>query len=763
MALESRTPARTSDRASAVLRFGTFEVDTRARELRKQGKLIKLQDQPFHVLTALLERPGELVSREELRGQIWPQDTFVDFDNNLNTAVNKLREALGDSADSPRFIETLPRRGYRFIAPVTGGEQKTSPATAAKWKIALSAAAIAVVAVAIAGGLLWRSRPSHRLTEKDSIVLADFTNTTGDPVFDGTLREGLSVQLEQSPFLSLEPEEGIHQTLRLMGQPANAPLTPEIAREVCQRMNSAVTLDGSIAQIGTRYDLILKAVNWVNGASLVSAEAQASDKSHVLDALQDVAAEMRRKLGESANIIQKYNVSLEKVTTPSLEALQAYTLGYQAMVNGDQPGAVASLKRAIALDPNFAMAYAVLGTAYGALGETGLSVESSKKAFDLRDQVSEREKFYISSHYEENVTGNMGKAVKLYELWSRTYPRDVTPVVHLGFYYSGIGQHDKALAAGQRALELAPDRGAPYEILAAGYLNLDRLDESAAVVQQAKARGIDSPPLHEASYELAFLRSDAAGMAREAAWAVGRPGIEDHFLLDESDTAAFAGHLAEANALTERAAGIARQAGEKETAASYLAEAAVREALAGNLVEARRWTAAALRASSDQDAGTELALALAGDVAQAQKFADDLAKRNPQDAVNPPTVRAVIALRQNSPAKAIADLALAEPYELAEVSDLTLYPAYVRGQAYLAERKGAEAAPEFQKILDHPSLALNEMIVPLAHLGLGRARALAGDAPGARKAYQDFFALWQHADPDLPILRQAKAEFARLR
>ena len=252
-------------------------------------------------------------------------------------------------------------------------------------------------------------------------------------------------------------------------------------------------------------------------------------------------------------------------------------------------------------------------------------------------------------------------------------------------------------------------------------------------------------------------------MAREAAWAVGRPGIEDHFLLDESDTAAFAGHLAEANALTERAAGIARQAGEKETAASYLAEAAVREALAGNLVEARRWTAAALRASSDQDAGTELALALAGDVAQAQKFADDLAKRNPQDAVNPPTVRAVIALRQNSPAKAIADLALAEPYELAEVSDLTLYPAYVRGQAYLAERKGAEAAPEFQKILDHPSLALNEMIVPLAHLGLGRARALAGDAPGARKAYQDFFALWQHADPDLPILRQAKAEFARLR
>jgi DNA-binding winged helix-turn-helix (wHTH) protein/tetratricopeptide (TPR) repeat protein len=746
-----------------MLRFGTFEVDVRSRELRKQGKLIKLQDQPFQVLLVLLRRPGEALSREELRGQIGPQDTFVDFDNNLNTAVNKLREALGDSADSPRFIETLPRRGYRFIAPVTGDEQTKSPAAAVRWKITLSVAVVAVVAAGVAGGLLWHSRQPRRLTEKDTVVLGDFANATGDSVFDGTLREGLSVQLEQSPFLSLESEEGIRQALRLMGRPANARLTPEVAREVCQRMNGGVALDGSIAQIGTRYDLILKAVDCVNGDPLASAEAQSSDKSHVLDALQDAAADIRKKLGESSNMVQKYNVSLEKVTTQSLDALQAYTLGWHAQVNGDQAGAVGSLKRAISLDPNFAMAYAVLGTAYGPLGETSLAIENTKKAYDLRDRVSEREKFYISSHYEENVTGNMGKAVQLYELWSRTYPRDVSPVVHLGFYYSSIGQHNKALAAGQRVLELAPDRGVPYELLASQYLDLDRTDEAGAVVQQAKARGIDSPTLHEDCYVLAFLRGDAAGMAREAVWAVGRPGIEDRLINLQSDTAAFTGHLVEANALTERAAGMARQAEEKEAAAGYLAEAAVREALAGNLAAARRWTAAALQASSDQDAETALVLALVGDLARAQKFADDLAKRNPQDAVNPPMVRAVIALRQRSPAKAIADLQVAAPYDLGEVSQLTLYPVYIRGQAFLAEHQGAAAAAEFQKILDHPGLALNEIISPLAHLGLAHAYVLEGDKTKAKAAYRDFLTLWRDADPDIPILKQAKAEYGKLR
>jgi DNA-binding winged helix-turn-helix (wHTH) protein/tetratricopeptide (TPR) repeat protein len=753
MALKTQT--------SATLRFGTFEVDVRSRELHKQGKRIKLQDQPFQVLIVLLQRPGELINREELRGQIWPQDTFVDFDNNLNTAVNKLREALGDSADNPRFIETLPRRGYRFIAPVSGDQQEPSPATATKWKIVLSVAVIAVVAVAVAGGLLWRSRQSHRLTGKDTIVLADFTNTTGDPVFDGTLREGLSVQLEQSPFLSLVSDEGIHQTLRLMAQPANARLTPEMAREVCRRMNSAVAIDGSIAQIGSRYDLILRAVRCANGDSLASAEAQANDKNHVLDALQNTSAEMRKKLGESSNTVQRYNAALEQVTTPSLDALQAYTLGFQALVNGDPSAAVPSLQRAISLDPNFAMAYAALGTAYGGLGKDKLANENTKKAYDLRERVSEREKLYISSHYEEDVTGNMAKAVELYELWSQTYPRDVVPLARLGFYYSGLGQHDKALAEGRRALELSPDRGVPYEILAAAYLDLNRFDEAAAVIKLAKERGLDSPPINADAYALAFLRGDTAAMAREATWATGRPGLEDLFLDMGSDTAAYSGQVAQANVMTMRAVALARQEGESETAAEYLAKAALREALVGNLAEARRRASSAWQANSG-DTAAALALALAGDLARAQKFSEDLARRSPQDAVFLPTIRAVVELAQKSPEKAIADLQAASPYELGAVGDLTLYPAYVRGQAYLAAGQGMEAAAEFQKILDHPGLALNEIIVPLAHLGLGRARVLSGDVPGARKAYQDFLALWQHADPDLPVLRQAKGEFARL-
>src|SRR6266851_5696405 len=367
-----------------ILRFGVFEVEVRTGELRKQGVRIKLQEQPFHVLTVLLQRPGEVVTREELRSENWPADTFVDFDNSLNTAINKLREALGDSADNPRFIETLPRRGYRFIAPVTGvdgtARGSASGVSAAAQPISrkiVAAVAVVVLAGAIAGGLLWRSRQARHLTEKDTIVLGDFANSTGDPVFDGTLREGLSVELEQSPFLSLLSEEGIHHTLRMMGQPANARLTPEIVREVCQRTSSAAALDGSIALIGTQYNLILKAVNCASGDSLASTEAQANDKSHVLDQLGKAASEMRRKLGESLSTVQKYNTPLQQATTPSLEALQAYNLGWKAAyVDGDFAASLPFLQRATQLDPNFALAYRAISESYAAIGESVLSAEN---------------------------------------------------------------------------------------------------------------------------------------------------------------------------------------------------------------------------------------------------------------------------------------------------------------------------------------------------------------------------------------------------
>lgn len=382
-------------RHPVILRFETFEVDLRAGELRKEGKRIRLQDQPLRVLMVLLHRPGEVVTREELRSQNWPADTFVDFDNSLNTAINKLREALGDSADNPRFIETLPRRGYRFLAPVrsAGGEERSS-------------------------------RP-HVLTEKDTIVLGDFANSTGDPVFDGTLREGLSVELEQSPFLSLVSEQQIHQTLRMMEKPANARLTAEIAEEVCQRTSSAAALEGSIALIGTQYNLILKALSCASGDLLASTEARASDKSHVLDALGKAGSEMRGKLGESLTTLQKYNTPLEQATTPSLEALQAYSLGWKtADVDGDFAASLPFFQRAIQLDHNFAMAYFAISTSYGFVDESVRSRENSQKAFELRAGVTEPEKLTIEMAYYYYVNGNLTESRRSSELGARTYPRN---------------------------------------------------------------------------------------------------------------------------------------------------------------------------------------------------------------------------------------------------------------------------------------------------------------------------------------------------
>jgi tetratricopeptide (TPR) repeat protein len=628
-----------------------------------------------------------------------------------------------------------------------------------------------VVLAALAAGAWYFWPRGPKLTSKDSIVLADFANTTGDSVFDGTLRQGLAAQLAQSPFLNIVSDQQVGQTLRLMGQPASARLTDALARQVCQRTGAAAVLNGSIAQIGSQYNLILNAENCATGESLASAQSVANDKNHVLESLGTVATAIRGKLGESLASIQKFDKPLADVTTPSLEALQAYTLGWQATLNGDSSAAVTSFQRAISLDPNFGMAYAVLGTNYFNLGEIGQAAENLKKAYDLRNRVSEKEKFYISSHYEGFVTGDLLKSDQVYLLWSQTYPRDSTPPTNLSNDYESLGQLDKGVEMARRALTLDPASGLNYSNLAQFYMYVDRLDESAAIFRQARERHIDSATLHMNSYQLAFLRGDAAGMAREAAWAAGKPGIEDVLLYFEGETAAYGGQLGRANDLTARAVASAQQADEKETAAGYQAEAALREALIGNAAPARQQAAAALKISNGRDtvAATALAMALAGDAAQAQNLSDDLAKRFPEDTIAQfnylPAIRAAIALGQNSPAKAIADLQAASPYELgvpAERILLNLYPVYVRGLAYLAAHQGAQAAAEFQKILDHPGVLQNEVILPLAHLGLARARVLAGDKPGARKGYQDFLALWQHADGGLPILQQAKSEYSKL-
>src|SRR6266436_4071102 len=766
MALETRPPA--------ILRFGVFEVDVRSGELRKLGARINLQEQPFHILTVLLQRPGEVVSREELRSQNWTADTFVDFDNSLNTAINKLREALGDSADNPRFIETLPRRGYRFIAPVDrldGATRGTATGVSAAvptrgWKMVVTVAVVVLVS-AVVGGLFWRSRQARRLTDKDTVVLADFVNSTADPVFDGTLREGLSVQLEQSPFLRLVSEEGIQQTLQMMGQPTNVRLTPQIAREVCQRTNSTAALDGSIALIGTRYDLIVKAVNCVNGDLLASTEAQASDKSHVLDALNTTASEMRRKLGESLNTVQKYNTPLEQATTPSLEALQAFSLGVKASLAGDA-AAVAFFQRAVQLDPNFAAAYDVMGGENQWMG-TALAVENMRKAFELRTHVSEREKLIIEGDYYNFITGDLMKARQSFILGQQIYPREVNFRTNLGALYNALGQYEMGLRENQEAVRLAPSP-ISYRFLAYTYLLLNRDEDAAALAREAHGKGLDSG-LGAILYSLAFYRNDTAEMSRQvAAWA-GKPDQEYLMLALEADTAAYFGHLGRARELSRQASSSAKRAGENEISATYEAVAALREGLFGNTNQAGKRTALAKERSGGPDKYYAVVLARAYTGDESQGLADNFNESFPENTVVQlnylPSVRAKLALNHANPQQALDTLGVAAPYELGLPTLWfynwpNLYPVYVRGEAYLAAHRGSEAAAEFQKILGHRGIALNEPIGALAHLQLGRAYAMQGDTANSRAAYQDFLTLWKDADPDIPIFKQAKAEYAKL-
>jgi eukaryotic-like serine/threonine-protein kinase len=757
-----------------IFRFGTFEVDVRAGELRRQGVRVKLQEQPFHVLTVLLQQPGEVVTREELRNQNWPPDTFVDFENSLNTAINKLREALGDSADNPRFVETLPRRGYRFIAPVTrvngtAGGMSANVLGRLRGRKIVVAAAIVLIAAGIAGGLLWRTRLPRHLTEKDTIVLGDFANSTGDPVFDGTLREGLSVQLEQSPFLSLVSEEGIHQTLQMMERPVNTPLTPEATREVCQRTNSTAALDGSIALIGTQYNLILRAVNCASGDLLASAEAQANDKSHVLDALGKVASEMRSKLGESLSTVQTYNAPLEQATTPSLEALQAYTLGGKS---GDFPEAIPFLQRAIQLDPNFAMAYDQLGGAYGSIGERALAVENTRKAFELRGRVSKLEKLNIEADYYYGVTGNLMEAQRSYALGEQIYPREPGFRGGLGVVYNSLGQHESALKEHREALRLVPYDSVAFRFVTYTNLLLDRVKDAAATAREAREKGLDSA-LGPTAYLIAFYQNDASEMARQVAAAAGKEGKEDLLLALEADTAAYFGHLGRARELSRQASNSAKRAGEKEASAAYEAMAGLREGLFGNTAKGLEQASMAVTPSSGRDVyyGFGLASAYAKNAKVTQRFVEGFEKGFVEDTDVQfnylPTLRARLALIHSNPQQAIDSLEIAAPYELGLPAGgfynwPNMYPVYVRGEAYLAAHKGKEAAAEFEKILYHRGIALNEPIGVLAHLQLGRAYAMQGDTAKARAAYQDFLTLWKDADSDIPVLREAKAEYARL-
>jgi eukaryotic-like serine/threonine-protein kinase len=771
-------PVRSQD--IPVYRFGTFELDPRVAELRKNGVRLKIQEQSYQVLRKLLERPGEIVPREELRALLWPEGTFVDFETGLNTVIKRLREILGDSADTPTFIETIPRRGYRFLAPVEAHSRGSPTPEATKrirpWVRSEYARWSAVVlTVFVLVGLVifyWAKHRSRQvLTEKDTIVVADFTNTTGDPVFDDTLKQALSVDLQQSPFLSLLSDQKIKDTVRLMGRSPAERLNEDTAREVCQRTGSAAVLVGSISSLGSVYVLGLRAMNCRNGDPLAAEQDEAAKKEEVLRALDRATTKLRAALGESLSTIQKYDTPLVDATTPSLEALKAFSFGNRVH---DEKTAVPFFKRAIELDPNFALAYSRLGSIYGnLLLEPGLAAENIRKAYDLRDHVSEVERFVITTDYYNSVTGELEKAAQECELWGQAYPRDPVPHVYLGLMNEYLGEYEMGAIHEREAIRLLGDFAVAYSNLMEDEIALNRLDEAKLTYHQAIDRKIDNSFLQDDMYAIAFLQGDTEEMKRQLAWARGRRGTEDLLLSAQSDTEALYGHLEKARMLSRQAVDSAQRAEQKETAALWQLNSALREAEFGNSKLARQATTEGLGISSTRDVRivAALTLARAGNITQAEKMAAELERENPLNtAINRywlPTIRAYIAIGQHDPSRALKILEAATPYDLAypppqfEEGGL-LYPAYVRGKAYLLLHKGKEAASEFQKLLDHRGIVINSPLGALARLGIAQAHVLQGDTARARAAYQDLLTLWNVADSDIPLLQQVKAEYAKI-
>jgi eukaryotic-like serine/threonine-protein kinase len=775
------------------IRFDSFELDPVSGELRKNGVRVRLQPQPFRVLLLLIEKASQVVTREEIRRCLWQDSTFVDFEHGINFSINQIRGALSDDAETPRYVETLPRRGYRFVGALERSTEQFSPPMAAstqelpklpdestlaepatlrrRW---LPIALLAILAVGAAVAYLFHrfAYRRHVLTGQDTVVLADFANTTGDPAFDGTLRRALAIQLRQSPFLSVIPEVRIRRTLPLMGQPADAHLTSQIARELCVRTGSTALVEGSIASLGSHYVLNLDVVNCHSGDSLDEEQVEVARKEDVLKALGDASTRLRGRLGESLSTVERFDTPLE-VTTPSLEALRLLELGYKAESQGNYAEAIPPLQQAIRLDPNFAVGYGTLAGVYSNLGEIGLAAENTKKAYELRGALSEREKLGAEAAYYGFVTGDLEKQRKTSELLAQLYPRHDAYQFNLGNLYESLGQYEKGLEGAREAVRLDPSDPLNLAFLADAYVVSNRLGDARATIQQAQKIGSDSA-LHGELYVIAFLESDAAGMSRQLAWAAGKPGIEDLFLGQEADTSAYYGRLADAREFSRRAVASAERADLKETGGDHAADIALIEALMGNKAAARQQAGIALRHSKSRNVqyGAALALALANDSAQARSLADDLARRFPEDTLVQfnylPTLRAQLALNRKSATQAIDALQAAIPYDLSlpdtmGMLELNLYPVYVRGNAYLAAHRGSEAAAEFNKMLEQRGAVFNELIGALAHLGLARAYALAGDIARSRATYQDFFALWQNADRGISPLAEARTEYSRLR
>jgi len=636
-----------------------------------------------------------------------------------------------------------------------------------RWK-SLTVAAVVAGLMATAG-IYWYLHRTPKFREKDAIVLADFNNATGEAVWDATLKLKLADSLGDSPYLNVVSDQEVSDTLKLMELPANERLTPKVTIEVCKRTGSKAMLTGTITRLGNSYEINLNATNCQTGEKLAGSSEEAKGQEDVLNALVKASSRVRQQLGESLASVQKYETPLPPATTASLEAIQAYAMGLKLKTTEGSESAVPFFKRAIELDPNFADAYVALGAAYDNMEQSTLAIQNYKKAYELRDRLTQRERFYIEAHYYDSVTGELEKAKQTYLNWIQIYPTDWFPYQNLSVNYSELGQYEKAIKEEQATLQLFPETVDALTALVSDYNAANQPEKAKVVFNEARSHKLEQPQLHVYRYDTAFLQGDDAVMQQELAWAMGDPANQDFLLADQSDTEAYHGRMESARSFSQRAVQSAKLAEAPDRAAMWRAKGAFREAELGDRERARKLATEALTISTgvDIDSKVALTMARAGEVAQAQKLADKLDREFPQGTMVQnyalPVIRAAIELQKNSPSAAIDILQTTLPYEMGYTPAFgSLYPAYLRGEAYLMAGQGQSAAGEFQKILDHPGVALNFITAALARLQLARALAMNGNKAAARKSYEDFLTLWKQADEGLPILKAAKAEYQRL-
>ena len=761
--------------------FGPFRVDAEKELLMRSGEPVALTPKAFQILLALIRGGGELVTKDEIMKAVWP-DTFVE-ETNLTRNIFSLRKALGESAGN-QYIITVSGKGYRLaqsVQPISQDEINIMAATRSTvelhveegksrgWILTLIIG-IGVLAVALFLFYVVLRRTPH-LSGKDAVVIAEFANSTGDPIFDETLRQGLAVQLEQSPFLQLVSDERVQHTIRLMNRVSNERFTAATAKEVCERIGASALLEGSIANLGQQYVLGLKATHCDTGDLLDVEQATATSKEHVLDALSQMASRFRRRVGESLTTMQMHDKPLEEATTSSLDALKAYSLGNQAVLRDSIVAGIPFLKRAVELDPKFALAHAHLALSYADSGQSGPALGSARIAYELRDRVSDREKFFITVIFDRIVTGDLERARQTCLLWARSYPREALPhALSSGGILQGVGDFEGSIKEAKTAIAMDPDLGPAYVNMAYSYFVLGRTGEAEEVIQRASARGFDPPEMLFLRYSIAFLKNDIDRMNRVVALAQGKAWAEDWLTQAQALTAADAGQLQLARKLSQRAVELALREEQPERAAGYEASFAVYEAFIGYPKQARGRAAGALKLSRGRDIeyASGLVFGMAGDLSQAEELLKDLQFRFREDtAVNRfylPVLRAVIAMKNRVPQAAIDGLRVALSHEMALVGDGSavlgnVHSAYVRGEAFLTLDRAPEALSEFQKLFDHPGLCFNDPLRTLALLQIGRGYALLGDRIKARSAYEAFFRRWEHSDLDIPIWNLARSEY----